>query len=115
MTFPRSAKGRVRIPGTMNKTEARYASHLELLKSAGQVLWYEFEGITLKLAADTRYTPDFMVLLANGDLQAHEIKGFWREDARVKIKVAAAKFPLQFIAITELPKKSGGGFEVETF
>jgi hypothetical protein len=29
-------------------------------------------------------------MLADGQLQAHEVKGHWEDDARVKIKVAAS-------------------------
>jgi hypothetical protein len=42
------------------------------------------------LAKDTFYTSDFMVMLADGRLEAHEVKGFWQEDARAKIKIATA-------------------------
>ena len=106
------AKGRIREPGKMNKTEARYAEHLERLKLAGEILWYQYEAVTLKLADDTRYTPDFMVLLANGEIEAHEVKGFWRDDARVKIKVAARLFPFRFVAVS-MPK--GGIWVTESF
>ncbi len=93
------ASGALRIPKGMNKTETRYQQHLELQKRAGAVLWYKFEGITLKLADDTRYTPDFAVLGCGGNLEMHEVKGFWRDDAKVKIKVAAEMFPFEFLAI----------------
>ena len=35
------ARGRLKRPA-MNRTEAAYANHLELLKQAGEVLWYRF-------------------------------------------------------------------------
>jgi hypothetical protein len=54
-------------------------------------------------------------MLSNGVLEAHEVKGFWTDDARVKIKVAADKYPLQFIAIRKIPKKNGGGWQIEEF
>lgn len=110
-----TGRGVRRQPGRMNKTEARYAAHLETLKQTGEVLWYAFEGVTLKLASDTRYTPDFVVMRAGGDIEFHEVKGFWRDDARIKIKVAAEKFPFRFLAITERAKKLGGGWEREEF
>ena len=94
-----------RLPkGRMNKTETLYAQHLEARKHAGEIQGYWFEGMKFRLADATFYTPDFMVLLANGELQAHEIKGFWTDDARVKIKVAAATHPVAFVAIQ---RKSG--------
>lgn len=102
-------------PGVMNKTEAAYGERLELLKRAGEVLWYAYEAITLKLAKDTRYTPDYMVMDKNGFLALHECKGYWDDKAKVKIKVASALFPFQFIAVKKLPKKDGGNWEVEEF
>ena len=105
-----------RMPaGEMNKTEKLYAEHLEELKQQGAVLWYKFEGITFKLAKRTTYTPDFVVLLADNQIELHEVKGFWQGTARVKIKVAAELFPFKFIAIKVKPKKDGGGWTIEKF
>jgi len=50
-------------------------------------------------------------LLASGELECHEVKGFWRDDARVKIKVAASIYPFRFVAV----RKVKGGFTVEEF
>lgn len=80
----------------MNKTESAYSTLLEARKRAGEIAWYCFEGITLKLAHDTRYTPDFVVMLASGELEMHETKGFMRDDARVKLHIAASTFPFRF-------------------
>ena len=99
----------------MNGTEAEYGRVLEAEKQAGVVAWYKFEGVKLRLADNTFYTPDFFVMLTNGELQAHEVKGFWTDDARVKIKVAADLYPIQFYALRKQPKKAGGGFVREAF
>lgn len=116
-TFPRFAKGRPvrRASGEMNNVEATYADLLERRRLAGEVAWYVFEGVTLKLARDTRYTPDFFVMLADDTLECHECKGFWEDDAKVKIKVAAQLFPFRFVAVRKLPKREGGGFRTEEF
>lgn len=104
------AAGRLKR-GERNKTEAAYEQHLELRKQVGEILWYAFEGITFKLAPDTRFTPDFAVLLASGILECHDTKGtttlqrksgervkapYFQEDAKIKMKVAAAMFPITF-------------------
>lgn len=116
MKFNRFAKGRKRSPpGTMNKLERRYADDLESRKYAGEVLWWAFEAVKFRLADNTFYTPDFAVMLADGFLEVHEVKGFWEDDARVKIKVAAALFPVRFVAIKAKAKKDGGGWEIEEF
>ena len=86
-------------PGTMNKLEAQYAQHLELRKIAGEIVDYRFERMKLKLAGNTFYTPDFMVITQHW-IEMHETKGFWEDDARVKIKVAADQFPeFLFVAV----------------
>jgi len=108
------ALGRLKT-GEMNKTEAEYAKHLNDLKNQGSILWYKFEGIKFKLADNTMYNPDFAVMLENGEMQIHEVKGFWQDDARVKIKVAASLYPFLFVAVKKKAKKDGGGWEYETF
>lgn len=110
----RYALGRLPV-GAMNKSEAAYDQHLELLERAGQVLWRKFEGMKLRLADSTFYTPDFAVLAADGVLECHEVKGFWEEDARAKVKIAAAMYPFRFKAATARPKREGGGWNVEEF
>lgn len=106
------ALGRLKS-GEMNKTESEYANFLKSQVIAGSIQSYIFEGYTLKLANDTRYTPDFMVLTNDGVMQFHEVKGYWTDDAKVKVKVAAEKFPHQFIIVKKLAKKDGGGFSFE--
>ena len=108
------AVGRLKT-GMMNKTESDYAMYLESLKAAGSVAWYKFEGLKLRLADNTFYSPDFFVMLADGTLEVHEVKGFWQDDARVKIKVAADMYPFRFCAIKAVAKKHGGGWSVEEF
>jgi len=108
------ALGRLK-QGVMNGTEQAYQLHLEARKQSGAVQWYKFEGMKFRLADNTFYTPDFIVLDSSGFMEAHEVKGFWTDDARVKIKVAADLYPLSFIAIKRLPKAKGGGWDIERF
>lgn len=108
------ALGRLKY-GVMNPMEKKYADYLEELKAKGAVLWYKFEGMTFKLAKGCTYTPDFNVMLSSGEVQQHEVKGHWIGDARAKIKVAAAMFPFQFIAIKAEAKCRGGGWITEEF
>ena len=105
------ARGRNRRePGTMNKLEAAYAMQLEARKRAGEILWYAFEAIKLRLAPKTFLTPDFTVMLANCELEVHETKGFMEDDAAVKLKVAAALFPFRFILVQHPNKSTGWTF-----
>lgn len=111
--FHRFGRGIRRTPGVMNKTEAAYAETLRLRQIAGEVLWYSFESVKLKLAPNTHYTPDFIVMLSDGTIEIHEVKGFREDDYRVKIKVAANTFPFRFFEVTVRAKKNGGGWNYE--
>lgn len=92
----------------MNKLEAAYAAHLELLKRSGDVLWWKFEGVKLRLAHNTFFTCDFMLLRKDGQIVMDEVKGFMTDDAAVKIKVAASIYPFQFRII----RKSGSMWKI---
>lgn len=108
------ALGRLKT-GQLNKTEAAYDKHLALMQNAGEIKWRKFEGLKLRLADNTFFTPDFAVMAADGVMECHEVKGFWQDDARAKIKIAADMYPFRFLAVRVKPKKEGGGWEVETF
>ncbi len=82
----------------MNRWEREYVTQLFLLKRSGAIEFYAYESVKLCLAKRTWYTPDFM-LVRSGCVEFHEVKGFMRDDAAVKLKVAAdmhrwAKFVL---------------------
>ena len=112
------ARGRTvrRQAGEMNKTELRYYNEVLLFEErAGKYLKVWFESYTFKLASNCRYTPDFVVQLPNGELEIHEDKGHWEDDALVKIKVAAEQFPFRFMAVSLNSKRDGGGWLVREF
>lgn len=108
------ALGRLKT-GQMNKFEQAYAAYLGQLQAVGGILWHKFEGMKFRLADNTFYTPDFMVMKPDGQLEAHEVKGFWQDDAKVKIKVASDMYPVRFLAIKARAKRDGGGWEMEEF
>lgn len=90
------ALGRMKS-GAMNKTEAAYANYLEKQKQFGDVAWFAFEPMNLKLANKCFYRVDFLVMLKSGQLECHEVKGgYMTDDSLVKFKVAACKFPFTF-------------------
>lgn len=95
----------------MNGTESKYASRLEILRRAGEIRSWAFEQVKIRLADKTFYTPDFLVVTNDGTIEFHETKGFWEDDARVKIKVAAEVFPARFLAARWIK----GQWEIENF
>lgn len=108
------ALGRLKV-GKMNQTEKAYDSRLRLRLLGGELAWYKFEALKLRLADNTFYTPDFAVMLVSGELEVHEVKGYWEDDARVKIKVAAALYPFRFFAVTKGSKRTGAEWAFEEF
>lgn len=85
--------------GEKNKTEQAFESEmLEPRKLAGELVWYGYEPLTFRIAKKTSYTPDYMALRADGTMEAWEVKGTWKDQhyqhSRVKVKVAAAMFPM---------------------
>jgi hypothetical protein len=117
MSFPfrRRGRGVRRVPGAMNGLEREYAELLNVHKHCAEpsVEWWMFEGAKLRLADNTTFTPDFIVMLLNGEIECHEVKGSKRvagktvayveDDARCKIKVAAQLFPFRFYQIHKGP------------
>jgi hypothetical protein len=96
----------------MNKTEQARAIDLEAMKRNGIIVAWWFEKWTFKLADDLRYTPDFVIQKPSGQLEVEEVKGFWRDDARAKVKMFAALYPFPVRAFT---KNRLGAWDVEVF
>jgi hypothetical protein len=73
------------------------------------------QAVTLLLANGVRYTPDFASFSkTSGRIVAHEVKGFMRDDAGVKLKVAASVYPaIHFHLVTKRSKKAGGGWDIQ--
>jgi hypothetical protein len=88
------ATATVRLKATgMNKTEAAYQQILHMRWLTKEIRHYEYQALTLKFGHDLRYTPDFFVVNAAGEIELHETKGgFVREDAIVKVRAAATHF-----------------------
>lgn len=107
--------------GEMNQTEKRYACYLDALRLASEVQWWGFEVLKIRLADNTFYTVDFAVVLADGSLEFHETKAMWqpkfdargnlvkgaragwKEDARIKMRVAAELFPGVWKGVAQMP------------
>ena len=112
------AKGRMKA-GTMNRTEKSYASFLEAEKHAGRIEAFWFEAIKLKIADGACfYTPDFLVLMPDGSLELHEVKGsprIFTDDAKVKVKSCATQYPFPVKVVCPSTRRSGGGWDVQCF
>jgi hypothetical protein len=103
----------------MNRAESKYAEYLRERLMVGEIRWWAFECWKFRLADDTYYTPDFIVVDNALRIEAHEVKAEWstgkpgwQEDARIKIKVAAEQYPIRFVAMTLMKDHS---WHVEEF
>lgn len=91
--------------GEMNGYERDRAAELAAMLGRGEIGFYAFEHLKLRLADDTYYTPDFMVVYPDGRTVIEDVKGSHQEDAaRVKMKVAATMFPWEFHVLSRKRK-----------
>lgn len=112
------ARGRSepKVVGRMNKGEQAYSEVLEQRRRDGHVVAWWFELVTIRLADSTHYRPDFLVMLPDGTLEVHEVKGrkgdtfYATEDSWPKIKIAAevSPFPVRVV----WPSRDGGWHEL---
>lgn len=118
---PRKTRPRGRMkPGEMNGHERNYAEHLNARKIAGEVIQWWYEGIGMRVAAKCHYYPDFLVMLADGSLEVHEVKARSRDgsfrcedDAKVKLRACAEKFPFPLIVVWPRGRLGDGWERVE--
>jgi hypothetical protein len=98
----------------MNTLEERFATEfLEPMRLGGEIQWWAYEPMRFRIGGSAFYKPDFVVVDGNGQVVAYETKGVWREAAKVRIRVAADRFPwVHFIAVQVSPR---GGFDYESF
>ena len=100
------APKRVRPTDGMNKLERLFADHLKWMQEVRLIEWWKFEGITLTLARSrngvkgARFCPDFCTMDNEGRLTCWETKGFMREAAHARLKIAAELFPgIRFVLV----------------
>ena len=89
------------LPAGMNKLEAAYRDELEAKRLGGLIREWSFNSVRLALGGGAWFKPDFFVVQADGTCEIHETKGFQREAALVRLKVAARLYPFRFFRITQ--------------
>ena len=119
------ARGARKERGVMNKTEQEFfASHISPRRISGDIVEHWYEVWTWRLTEKTpggkpgiRYTPDFVVMLKGGLLEAYEVKGTGIATTADlnRVKLAADKLPIPFFVATKQTKKQGGGFKIEEY
>lgn len=94
-----------------SKWEAERAVILEARKRAGLIRDWQHEAIRLRVADGAWYKPDFLVTHNDGRVQVEEVKGHWREAARVRWKVIRERFPM--LSPVALTKRNGLWLELD--
>lgn len=85
-----------------SKWELEYSRYLDVLKAAGRISWWAYEPDRLPIGVGAVFTPDFLVGLPDGPPEYREVKGFKREAAMVRLKVAAKQYPeAPFVLVTK--------------
>lgn len=107
----------------MNALETAYVNErLTPMFASGLILGWSFEPITLKLADQVRYTPDFLLQMPDGTVELHETKAcrkggayLMEDDAWVKLKIADSIFAwmYRFARAGRLAKSDGGGWRID--
>jgi len=82
--------------------ELQYADFLEQQRHLREIEAWLFEPFNIRLAGNTYYTPDFLVV-AKREFQIHEVKGRRRQKGLVKFKVARELLPwFRWIMVTKI-------------
>lgn len=88
-----------------SKWEWQYARRLVWERDVGMIRDFQYEPDRLEIGVGAFYTPDFGVDLIDGGREMREVKGYKREAAMVRLKVAAQRYShLRFVLVT---KKAG--------
>lgn len=102
--------GQAPRPDRLNKTEAAFLATLKHQWPFATIL---SQQVKLRLAQKTWYTPDFILIqqdMSGTRMLAYEVKGFMRDDAAVKLKVAAEAYPF---FEWHLVRKTKGGWHLK--
>jgi len=94
------AKARKTKSRYRSTTEERFAEHLALQLAANEIKGWLYEPLRFNLGGGAWYKPDFRATELDGTWTFFEVKGFWREAARLRIKIAAAAHPdVRFVGV----------------
>lgn len=117
----RSTKTRARRPAVAKGVQAAaaempldlvdaYAGRLSEQRDAGAVLWFRADAFRLRLADNTYLVPEYVVMVASGEIEMHILRLHWSADCRARVKQAAMQFPIRFRAVS---RDNAGAWTVE--
>lgn len=102
--FRLKGRGKRKPRGEMNRLESSFAEYLEEQRKLGLIEWWAFESIKFRIGNGAWFTPDFVAMNVHAEIVFYETKGFMRDAANVRLKVAASSFPFDFILVKKVNK-----------
>lgn len=93
-----------------SRWEANWARYLNLLKAQGQIADWAYEPETFEFPVkrgNRFYTPDFRVVLPDGVVEFHEVKGWMSPESKTKLKRMAKYHPDVKIVLIEKERYQG--------
>ena len=81
-----ATKPKDKTTGGPNHTEQRYRQ--EFIDTRDDVLRCSFEGLTFRLENGHKYTPDWIVITRDLDIECHEVKGKRRHPSHNRAQLA---------------------------
>lgn len=100
------------IPKFDSKLERLYWFHLQSRLKIGEIRRVDCHPEKLLLGEGAWYTPDFRVVALDGVIEHHECKGFMREAANVRLKVAASLHPFRFFLVRNTGSSSAPRWDI---
>jgi hypothetical protein len=89
-----------------SKQEANHARYLEFLKQCGIIARWEHESKTFWFTSIKRginnYTPDFEILLPDGKIEYHEVKGWMDSRSKTKINRFRKFYPNETLKVFDI-------------
>ncbi len=87
--------------------ELVYADELELRLKAGKIAGWNYEPQVFRLDVNgfhvCKYTPDFIINHNDGSDEIVEVKGWWRPDAKLRVKLFQALYPRYKFTVVGTP------------
>ena len=84
-----------------SKLEAAYCGRLDILKEAGEVLFY-LRQIPFHLPAGVKYVADYLVFYADGTCDVVDVKGCDTKISAMRRAQVEALYPLKITIVTKV-------------
>lgn len=90
-----------------SKAEATFADECQMRLKAGQIAGWAYEPHVFDLNVGgqhiARYKPDFLINHKNGEDEIVEVKGYWKADAKLRVKLFQALYPRYTFRVVGTP------------